>query len=107
MRLISREELKAKIDRGDDFMLVMCLEKTAFEAKRIPGSICMPRPEGYEDMCKPEDDIVVYCSGPDCHSSINTFRILDESGYKKVRRYAGGLEDWDEAGYPLEGEQAD
>jgi rhodanese-related sulfurtransferase len=24
-------------------------------------------------------------------------------GYKNVRRYAGGIEDWKEAGYPLEG----
>ncbi|HEU4847194.1 MAG TPA: hypothetical protein VFT03_03275, partial [Rubrobacteraceae bacterium] len=25
-------------------------------------------------------------------------------GYERVRRYAGGLEDWEEAGYPLKGE---
>jgi rhodanese-related sulfurtransferase len=25
-------------------------------------------------------------------------------GYKNVRRYAGGIVDWEEAGYPLEGD---
>jgi rhodanese-related sulfurtransferase len=24
-------------------------------------------------------------------------------GYKNVRRYAGGIEEWEDAGYPLEG----
>jgi rhodanese-related sulfurtransferase len=24
-------------------------------------------------------------------------------GYKNVRRYAGGIQEWEEAGYPLEG----
>jgi rhodanese-related sulfurtransferase len=28
---------------------------------------------------------------------------LERNGYKKIRRYAGGLQDWEEAGYPLEG----
>ena len=36
---IEREELKAKLDRGDDFKLVMALNDFAFRAMRIPGSI--------------------------------------------------------------------
>ena len=39
MNLISREELKEKLDRGDKFKLVNALGEWAFEAKRIPGSI--------------------------------------------------------------------
>jgi hypothetical protein len=39
MNLISREELKEKLDRGDKFRLVNALGEWAFEAKRIPGSI--------------------------------------------------------------------
>lgn len=30
-------------------------------------------------------------------------KLLDARGFKRVRRYAGGLEDWEDAGYPLEG----
>ena len=29
--------------------------------------------------------------------------ILTSMGYKKVRRCAGGISDWEDAGYPLEG----
>jgi rhodanese-related sulfurtransferase len=32
--------------------------------------------------------------------------MLADDGYAKVWRYAGGLEDWKGAGYPLEGEMA-
>ena len=39
MNLISREELKEMLDRGDKFKLVNVLGEWAFEAKRIPGSI--------------------------------------------------------------------
>ena len=39
MNLISREELKEKLDRKDKFKLVNALGEWAFEAKRIPGSI--------------------------------------------------------------------
>jgi hypothetical protein len=39
MNLISREELKEKLDRKDKFKLVNALGEWAFGAKRIPGSI--------------------------------------------------------------------
>jgi hypothetical protein len=39
MRLIDTEELKSKLNRGDNFKLVNALGEWAFEAKRIPGSI--------------------------------------------------------------------
>lgn len=39
MNIIERDALKARIDRGDDFKLVMVLSAWAFEAKHIPGSI--------------------------------------------------------------------
>jgi rhodanese-related sulfurtransferase len=33
-------------------------------------------------------------------------RILKARGYERVRRYAGGLEEWAREGYPLAGELA-
>ena len=37
IRTISRDELKAKLDRGDDFKLIMALNRWAYDAKHIPG----------------------------------------------------------------------
>ena len=39
---ISREELKAKMDRKDDFSLVETLEPAAYEAGHLPGALNLP-----------------------------------------------------------------
>jgi rhodanese-related sulfurtransferase len=104
MNLISREELKEKLDRGDDFRLVMVLSEWAYQAKRIPGSIHVGTLEDSAKALDPDDEIVVYCSGPECPASIAAYTMLQANGFKNVRRYAGGLAEWEQAGYPLEGD---
>ena len=104
MELISREELKEKLDRGDELKLAMVLGDWGFRAKHIPGSLNIPTPELAADMLDPEDEIVVYCSGDPCPASKYAYYLLTQRGYKHVRRYAGGVADWEEAGYPIEGD---
>lgn len=103
IRTIDREELKAKLDRGDPLTLIMALNRWAFEAKHIPGSMHFDTPEVLYETVRPEDEVVVYCSQPDCLSSVALYRDLVGRGYRNVRRYSGGLLDWEGAGYPLEG----
>ena len=108
MNLISREELKEKLDRGDKFKLVNALGDWAFEAKRIPGSINISNMEAlrkamHEKILDPDDEIIIHCSNPFCPASIVGYHTLVRNGYRNVRRYAGGIQDWEEAGYPLEG----
>lgn len=103
MNLISRDELKSKLDRGDDFKLVMTLAEWAFETSHIPGSINVTSTEQAEALLDRDDEIVVYCSDPLCIASQAAYRFLTANGYEDVRRYAGGLSDWQASGYPLEG----
>ena len=107
MNLITRNELKQKLDNGEEFKLAMVLGDFAFRAKRIPGSLNISTPEEVQKLLSPEDEIVVYCAGPRCVASVEAFYRLEASGYKNVRRYAGGIEDWEEAGYSLDGEWAE
>lgn len=100
-------ELKAKMDRGDDFKLVMTLGDWAFKAKHIPGSINISRPEQGAELLDPDDEIVVYCSNPACVASIASYKMLKEAGFDKVRRFAGGLLEWEDAGFPLVGEMVE
>ncbi len=37
-----------------------------------------------------------------CFASQTTYRRLVEHGFSNVRRYVGGLSDWEGAGLPLE-----
>ena len=60
MNLISRDELKAMLDRGADFKLVMTLGEWAYRATHIPGSLNVSSPEDGARLLKPDDEIVIY-----------------------------------------------
>lgn len=103
IRTIERSELKAMLDRGDEMKLIMALNRWAYDAKHIPGSLHFDTPAELYAAVRPEDEVVVYCSAVDCLSSVALYRDLVAHGYRNVRRYAGGLLDWEDAGLPLEG----
>jgi rhodanese-related sulfurtransferase len=103
IRVIGRDELQAKVDRGDDIKLVMALNRWAFDAKHIPGSLHFDTPDALYAALRPDDEIIVYCSQVDCLASVALYRDLVARGYRNVRRYSGGLMDWEDAGLPLEG----
>jgi rhodanese-related sulfurtransferase len=107
IQTIGRDELKAKLDRGDDLKLIMALNRWAYDAKHIPGSLHFDTPSELYAAVGPDDEVVVYCSQVDCLSSVALYRDLVTRGYHNVRRYAGGLLDWEDAGLPLEGAYVD
>jgi rhodanese-related sulfurtransferase len=104
VRTIHRDELLEMVRGGDAFRLVMALNEWAFRAKHIPGSEHFNTADELFSSLSPEDDIVVYCTSVDCHASIALYHALVDRGYRHVRRYSGGLTDWEAAGLLLEGE---
>lgn len=100
---VGREELKSKLDNDEPIKLVMALNRWAFDAKHIPRSLHFDDPDDLYSALQKDDEIIVYCSNVDCLSSVALYRALLERGYSNVRRYAGGLLDWEEAGLTLEG----
>ncbi len=103
VRLIAREELKAKIDRGDAFKLVMVMNEWHFEAAHIPGSILVANREDASKKLRPDEEIVVYCSDDMCSSSQIAADRMERAGFLRILHYKGGLKEWSAAGYPLEG----
>ena len=67
----------------------MALNRWAFDAKHIPGSIHFDTPDELYRSVRPDDEVVVYCSHVDCLSSVALYRDLVRRGYPHVRRYAG------------------
>jgi len=68
MQTIRRDELKQKIDRGDDFVLMETLPPSSYESAHLPGAVNVPLEKLRElvpDLA-PEKDaaIVVYCANP-------------------------------------------
>jgi rhodanese-related sulfurtransferase len=102
MNLITRDELRAKLHRGDEFKLVMTLSAPRYRAKHIPTSIHFETVAEAFDALDPAEEIVLYCSDVYCAASIYAYRLFERQGYLRVRRYAGGISDWEDAGYPLE-----
>jgi len=102
IKTIERDELKAKLDRGDEFRLVMAMHEWGFNAAHIPGSLHFNTVADAQTHLKADDEIVVYCSDPACVASQFAYRWLVEAGYSNVRRYSGGVSDWAAAGYELE-----
>lgn len=103
MQEISLEELKAKLEAEEPFKLVMTLGELAFRGKHIPGSVNLHEPEDLLANLEPQEEIVVYCSDRLCPASQMAYHFLVDHGYENVRRYSGGLAEWEAAGYPLEG----
>ncbi len=60
MNLISREEVKEKLDRGDDFKLAMVLGDWQFRAKHIPGSLNIHTTQIALEVLDTDDEIVIY-----------------------------------------------
>ena len=107
---IGREELRSRIEDGADFVLVDALAPIAYARSHLPGAINLV-PEWVDDRAPRripdrETEVVVYCMGSDCETSVDVGRRLIELGYRNVRHYAGGKSDWVEAGLPLEGPAA-
>jgi rhodanese-related sulfurtransferase len=104
---IDRETLWATIQSADGLVVVDALPPISYAAVHLPGAINIPpdRVDALAERRIPDSDaeVVVYCAGWDCDSSVQVAERLLELGYTNVRHYAGGKEDWREGGLPLEG----
>jgi rhodanese-related sulfurtransferase len=104
---VTADELRQKLERGDDFVLIDALAPLVYAHSHLPGAINMP-PSAVDALrCTKripdlDTEIVVYCSNAECDDSIATAERLRELGYTNVRHYAGGKDEWRALGLPLE-----
>lgn len=98
---ISREHLRERIDRDDDFLLLETLSSEEFEKEHLPGARNLPTDEVEErasDVIPDKDtEVIVYCASFECDASEKAAAKLEEMGYTNVIDYAGGKADWKEA----------
>lgn len=106
LRTIERDELKRLMDSGNALALVNVLDKSDFENEHICGSINIPVDEIEKEATKlihKGEVVIVHCAGTMCTASEMAAEKLEKLGYKNVRRFVGGIEEWKKAGYCLEG----
>lgn len=102
--VISTSELRQWVARREDVLLVDVLPPSLHLVGHLPGSANIPlsQLEDGASVLPRGRQIVVYCAGPDCPLSERAVRLLEERGFSHVLHYRGGLEEWEEAGYPVE-----
>lgn len=93
---ISCQSVKAKLDSGDDFLLLDCRETDEHAVARIAAARLLPMSEiqARQDELTPdrEREIVVYCH----HGgrSLQVARWLRQQGFAQARSMAGGIDRW-------------
>ena len=108
---ISPDELKAKLNAKEDFLLVDVRESSEFEHGRISGAHLVPRgiieaaadtsyPKHYPPLSGARNQqIVVYCATSG--RSAMAAAVLQMMGYKNVLNLAGGYTRWEIEGNPV------
>ena len=86
MQLISRDELKRKLEHKDHFKLAMALGTWDYRVKHIPGSLHFLTPEDALASLAQDDEIVVYCSSKRLYRQRLRLRVPVRHSYKHVRR---------------------
>lgn len=106
MTSIDRQALEQLIDSGE-VVLLEALPAEYFNEGHLPGAANLPLDEidtSIETLAPDKDaTIVTYCTGTSCSNSLQAAERLRELGYRDVRAYEAGKEDWIEAGLPTEG----
>jgi sulfur-carrier protein adenylyltransferase/sulfurtransferase len=91
---VDAKTLKAKLDRGDGFVLIDVREPHEFQIGRIPNSTLIPLgelPKRLNELDK-NAEIVVHCkSGA---RSAKAVALLKENGFKNVSNMTGGILAW-------------
>lgn len=104
---ISAEELRRKLEHGDELVLVDALAPMVYAHSHLPGAINIP-PTNVDRtrLAKRIPDlatmIVVYCANVECDDSVSTADQLRAIGYTNVLHYTGGKDEWKKLGFPLE-----
>jgi membrane protein DedA with SNARE-associated domain/rhodanese-related sulfurtransferase len=107
---ISPEELKEKLDAGEEVMIVDLHGRRDGPRGHhgIPGAVCVdPHRLGQHDNPNqrasiPRDrEVVLYCTAPYELTCARVALELRRRGFEHVRPLAGGLQAWAERGFPL------
>jgi len=87
-------ELKQKMDRGDNFVLIDVREPHEYKIASIPGSKLVPLgevPKRLDEFDK-NADIVIHCKSG--MRSAKACAVLRQNGFQHVRNVVGGILAW-------------
>ena len=97
------DDVKAKLDRGQKFLLVDVREESEYGKDHLPGAIHLGKGIIERDIEERVSDLgaplVLYCGGG--FRSALAADNLQKMGYTNVLSMDGGIRVWREKGFPL------
>jgi rhodanese-related sulfurtransferase len=97
------DEVKAKLDRGENFLLVDVREESEYAKDHLPRAIHLGKgviERDIEDRVPDLDaPLVLYCGGG--YRSALAADSLQKMGYTNVLSMDGGIRGWREKNFPL------
>jgi rhodanese-related sulfurtransferase len=98
------DEVKGKLDGGEEFVLIDVREESEFVKDHLPGAVHLSKGilerDIEERVPDPTTPIVLYCGGG--FRSALSADNLQKMGYQNVLSMDGGIRLWREKGFPLE-----
>jgi sulfur-carrier protein adenylyltransferase/sulfurtransferase len=91
---ISAPELNARLESGDELVLIDVREQFEWDICRLPGARLIPMNELPARLAELDDEreMIVYC-----HAGVRSARVvswLRTQGFEKARNLAGGIDAW-------------
>ena len=97
------DDVKRRIDAGEDFLLVDVREESEYTRGHLPGAIHIGKGvierDVEERVPDPSSEIVLYCGGG--YRSALAADAIQKMGYTRVISMDGGFRGWGEAEYPI------
>jgi rhodanese-related sulfurtransferase len=103
IREVSVDDVKARLDRGEKFLLLDVREESEYAKDHLPGAIHLGKgiiERDIEERVPALDaPLILYCGGG--YRSALAADNLQEMGYTSVLSMDGGIRGWREKGFPL------
>lgn len=97
------DDVKAKLDRGEKFVLIDVREESEYAKDHLPGAIHLGKGVIERDVEEHVPDLntpmILYCGGG--FRSALAADNLQKMGYKNVVSMDGGVRGWREKGFPM------
>jgi membrane protein DedA with SNARE-associated domain/rhodanese-related sulfurtransferase len=105
MARITVQELNDELNKGRNPAIVDVRSEAArmLDSRIIPGALLadVNSVDIIVNAVPLDAELVIYCTCPNEASAALVAKALMSRGYKRVRPLLGGLDAWDEAGYPV------
>jgi rhodanese-related sulfurtransferase len=100
---VTVDDVKARMQRGEKFLLIDVREESEWARDHLPGAIHMGKGVIERDVEQKVPDasipMILYCGGG--FRSALAADNLQKMGYTQVLSMDGGIRGWREKGYPL------